>query len=242
VEPTNDANVRKALTLAVNFKDVFQAAHPDNDAAFVTELVDPDLPCYDKDHTWYSYDPAGAKAALAASKYQTAENLPKIRVTPRGVDPALNRAVQSIIEFWRQNLGINNIEFKQQPTEFGPDQDKVNLNRDDVVIRFPDTATYLYTGIDSKGPIASPDPFGMLKGYKNPKVDQLVEQALALPADDPNRCSVSLQAQQVFMDDYLVIFSGKQNVTLNARDYVKNYLKGPDRGLIQPWNIYIAQH
>jgi hypothetical protein len=65
---------------------------------------------------------------------------------------------------------------------------------------------------------------------------------LALPADDPNRCSVSLQAQQVFMDDYLVIFSGKQNVTLNARDYVKNYLKGPDRGLIQPWNIYIAQH
>jgi ABC-type transport system substrate-binding protein len=150
--------------------------------------------------------------------------------------------VQSIIEFWRQNLGINNIEFKQQPTEFGPDQDKVNLNRDDVVIRFPDTATYLYTGIDSKGPIASPDPFGMLKGYKNPKVDQLVEQALALPADDPNRCSVSLQAQQVFMDDYLVIFSGKQNVTLNARDYVKNYLKGPDRGLIQPWNIYIAQH
>jgi peptide/nickel transport system substrate-binding protein len=239
VVPTDDANVRKALTLAVNFQDVFKAAYPDGGATFATELIDPDLPCYDKDHKWYTYDPAAAKAALAASKYQNATNLPKIRVTPRGVDPALNRAVQSILEFWRQNLGVNNVEFKQQPTEFGPDQDKINMSRDDVVIRFPDTATYLFTGIDSQGDIASGD---MLKGYKNPKVDQLVEQALGLPVDDPKRCDLSLQAQQVFMDDYQVIFSGIPDTTLNARDYVKNYSKGPDRGLIQPWKMYIAQH
>ena len=82
----------------------------------------------------------------------------------------------------------------------------------------------------------------MLRGYKNPQVDQLIEKALALPIDDPQHCALGIQAQQLFMNDYLTIFSGKTIATLNARDYVKFYLKGPDRGLIQPWKIYIAQH
>ena len=56
------------------------------------------------------------------------------------------------MEMWRQNLGITNIEFKVKPDEFGEDEKKLNLLRDDVVTRFPDAATYLWTGTSSQGP------------------------------------------------------------------------------------------
>jgi hypothetical protein len=44
------------------------------------------------------------------------------------------------------------------------------------------------------------------------------------------------------MDDYQVFFFGIPESTLQAREYVKNYIKGPDVTLIEPWRIYIAQH
>src|SRR5206468_11383752 len=119
------------------------------------QIVDHDLPCVDTEHTWFQYDPDGAKAALAESSYGGADQLPKIRVTPRGANPVLQRALETIIESWRQNLGIINVEFKGQPDEFGPDADKINVSRDDVVIRFPDTATYMWVAADSAGPIAT---------------------------------------------------------------------------------------
>lgn len=239
VEPTDDANVRKALTLAVNFQDVFNVAFPIGGGTFATQLIDPDLPCVDPQNTWYPYDPDGAKAALAASTYGSAENLPKLRVTPRGVDPVMTRALESVIEFWRQNLGITNVEFQQQPDAFGQDAPRINLSRDDVVIRFPDSAQYMWTAAHSAGPIASGD---MLRGYKNPEVDSLIEQAQALAVDDPQRCELSLQSQQTFLNDFPTIFFGITDTVLNAGDYVANYFKGPDVSLIEPWNLYIKQH
>jgi len=239
VEPTDDPNVRKALTLAVNAEDVFAAAFPLGGGRMATQLLDPDLPCTDESRSWYPFDPEAARAALAASPYGSAENLPKLRVTPRGVNPNLIRGLEAVVEAWRQNLGITNIEFQQQPEAFGPNEGRINVNRDDVVIRIPDAATYMWTAADSEGPIASG---GMLQGYANPEVDRLIDQALASAVDDPQRCELALQAQRVFLDDYPVIFLGIEDATLNARDYVRNYAKGPDRALIEPWRIYIAEH
>lgn len=244
-EPTDDINVRKALILSLNFQDIFAAAFPDKDAEFVTQLIDPDIPCKEANPTWYKQDIAAAKAALAASKWGGPDKLPKIRVCPRGNWPPMNRALEVVMEQWRKNLGITNIEFKQQVTEWGPDARKLNLLRDDIVVRFPDAPTYLRTGIHSQGEMAF-DPGGdavpIMGGYKNPKVDELIDQALALPATDPKRCELALQAQKVFMDDYMVIFFGKPFSYLTTRDYVKNLIFGPDRGLIEPWKIYIAKH
>lgn len=244
--PTDDVDVRKALTLAVNFDDVFKSAYPTGEGATrATQIVDLDLPCVDSDPTWFAYDPEGAKAALAASSYGSADSLPKIRVTPRADYPPLQRGLETIIEFWRQNLGITNVEFKTRPDEFGPDADKINISRDDAVIRFPDTATYMWTAAHSAGPIARPGANpgeSMLGGYKNDQVDALIEEALALPPDDPRRCELSLQAQQLYLDDYPVMAVADEQATINTREYVKNYAKGPDVSLIQPWRIYIAQH
>jgi len=152
--------------------------------------------------------------------------------------------MEAVVESWRQNLNINNVEFQQQPESFGQDQPSINVSRDDVVIRFPDAATYMYVAADSAGAIAKSTADGgeMLRGYKNPQVDSLIEKALTLSPDDPQRCDLALQAQKLFMADNPTILVAKSVGTINARDYVAGYEKCPDVGLIAPWRIYIKQH
>jgi peptide/nickel transport system substrate-binding protein len=237
-EPTNDINVRKALMLSVNFQDVFQAAFPLGNAQMVDQLLDPDLPCREEEQSWYPYDPAAAQAALAASTYGSAENLPILRVTSRGERPQNVRALESVLEFWRQNLGIANVDFKTDEEGFGPDEPLINLTRDDVLIRFPDSATYMFDAAYSTSAI----PRDAMRGYNNPEVDALIEQALATPPEDPQRCELALEAQRVFMNDYQAMLFGAENNSLNAREYVQNYQRGPDRTFIEPWQIYIAAH
>ena len=204
-----------------------------------TQLLDPNVSCWDPDNNWGDdYDPEAAKAALAASSYGSAENLPKLRVTPRASAPTLNRALEAVMEMWRQNLGITNIEFKTRPDEFGEDAELVNLSRDDVVIRFPDGATYAWVGMHSGGPIARGS---MLKGYNNPEVDALIEAAQALSPDDPGRCENTRAAQELFMADRVGMFFGIPEGYGSVGEEVANFERGPDVGLIAPWRIYMRE-
>ena len=239
VEPTDDVNVRKALILSVDGDAIFQAAFPEGNGVQANQLLDPDLVCLEQEMSWWDFDVEAAKQAIADSKYGSVENLPKIRITPRGTDTVNNRALEAVMEQWRQNLGLTNIEFQQQPDAFGDDAELINLSRDDAVIRFPDTAQYVWVSAHTDGPIARGD---MMRGYSNAEVDSLLEEALSLAADDPQRCELALEAQRAFMDDYQFLFIGIGISTLNARDYVVNYEKGPDIGVIAPWRIYIAEH
>jgi peptide/nickel transport system substrate-binding protein len=240
VPPTDDINVRKALALSVDWDVVFKATFPvEGTGIRSTQPIDPDIPAQDPNQKGYPYDPETARAALAASKYGSADKLPKIRVTPRGTDEYNNRALEAVMEFWRKNLGITNIEYQERPTGFGDNwTELVNLNRDDVVIRFPDAAEYMWIAAHSTGPVAGPD---MLGGYKNSKLDALLEEAVVLDPDDPKRSEPALKAQQLYIDDYLMLHFGKFVMTINAREYVKNYYKGPDVGVIEPWKIKIEK-
>lgn len=235
-EPTNDINVRKALVLSVNFEEVHQAAFPVGRGVMIDQLLDPDLPCRETEQTWYTYDPEAAKAALAESSYGGAENLPTLRVTPRGERPQNVRALEAVMEFWRQNLGITNIAFEVSPEGFGPEEEQINLSRDDVLLRFPDSASYMAVAAYSTSAIAR-DAMG---GYSNPELDALIDSALATAPDDPERCDLALEAQRMFMDDYQAMIFGAEETSLNALSRVRNYKRGPDRTFIAPWEVYIA--
>lgn len=237
-EPTNDINVRKALILSVDQEAVFQAAFPLGTGVPTDQLLDPDLPCREEEIGWYPYDPEAAKAALAESSYGSAENLPTLRVTPRGERPQNVRALETVIEFWRQNLGITNIVFEEAPEGFGPEEELINITRDDVLTRFPDAATYMLVGAHSSSTI----PIEFRGGYKNDEVDALIDQALVVSPEDPARCELALEAQRLFLDDYPVVLFGAEKQSLNAREYVRNYKRGPDRTFIEPWDVYIATH
>ncbi len=238
-EPTNDPKVREALIKSVDWNAVFQAAFPiEGSGVMTTQTLDDIVTCQNADATGYPYDVEGAQAALAESSYGSAENLPKLRVTPRGSNEFNNRALQAVIEFWRQNLGIENVEFQQDPNSFGDDFDKINLSRDDVVIRFPDAATYMWAAGHSSGPVASSS---MLNGYYNEALEAAVDEALTLAPDDPRRCELALEAQAQYEGDYVIMHFGKPLRTANAREHVKEYYSGPDVSVIEPWKIYIER-
>ena len=244
--PTDDINVRKALAMAIDWEGVFNATYPAGGGIMTFSVIDPELPCrLTKDDvpgsaSYYPYDVEAAKEALTASTYGSADALPKLRVTPRGSDVYNNRALEAMMGMWRENLGLANIEFREQPDGFGEDMEKLNLNRDDAVIRFPDTITYLWTACSSAGPVTDPDG-SLLPGYENSEVDDPIFEAMGMDPEDPRRCELAKQAATAFMEDYLQFPFGKYQMTLNARDYVKNYHKGPDVGVIAPWKIYIAR-
>ena len=237
VEPTNDPKVREALILSVDWGQVFQATFPiEGSGVPTTQAMDDVLLCWDPELTGYPYDPEAAQAALAESSYGSAENLPKLRVTPRGSNEFNNRALQAVMEFWRQNLGIENVEFQESPDAFGDDFPLINLSRDDVVIRFPDAATYMWAAGHTGGPVVGSE---MLAGYNNPDLDAAIDQALTLDPDDPQRCELARQAQELYTNDYVQMHFGKPVATINAREYVQGYNKGPDISLIEPWKIQI---
>ncbi len=239
VEPTSDPKVREALIKSVDWNAVFQAAFPvEGSGVMTTQTLDDIVTCQNADATGYPFDVEGAQAALAESSYGSAENMPKLRVTPRGSNEFNNRALQAVIEFWRQNLGIENVEFQQDPNSFGDDYDKINLSRDDVVIRFPDAATYMWAAGHSSGPVASSS---MLSGYMNEALEAAVNEALTLAPDDPRRCELALEAQAQYEGDYVIMHFGKPLRTANAREHVKEYYSGPDVSVIEPWNIYIER-
>ena len=239
VEPTSDPKVREALIKSVDWNAVFQAAFPvEGSGVMTTQTLDDIVTCQNADATGYPFDVEGAQAALAESSYGSAENMPKLRVTPRGSNEFNNRALQAVIEFWRQNLGIENVEFQQDPNSFGDDYDKINLSRDDVVIRFPDAATYMWAAGHSSGPVASSS---MLSGYMNEALEAAVNEALTLAPDDPRRCELALEAQAQYEGDYVIMHFGKPLRTANAREHVKEYYSGPDVSVIEPWKIYIER-
>ncbi len=236
-EPTNDINVRKALALSVDWNAVFEATFLEGEGTPTTQPLDPSLP-QDPAQTGYPYDPEAARAALAASPYGSVNNLPKIRVTPRGSDEYNNRALQVVMEFWRQNLGLTNIEFQERPQGFGDDWATLtNLSRDDVVIRFPDPAAYMFDAGHSKGAV----PNDLLAGYTNAQLDAYLNEALQLEPTDPRRNELAFLAQQEYVDDYVMLHFGKLTPTINANEYVKNYFRGPDLSLIEPWKIDIEK-
>ncbi|MFM8594005.1 MAG: ABC transporter substrate-binding protein, partial [Chloroflexota bacterium] len=111
--PTDELAVRKALVHAVNWDEVFMAAYPQPDGVAIPakQVIDSDFTCLDSENTYMAFDVEAAKASLAESSYGSADKLPKLRVTPRAEYPPLQRALEYIIESWRQNLGIVNVEF-----------------------------------------------------------------------------------------------------------------------------------
>ena len=235
-EPTKDINVRKALIMAVNSKELYEVTFPKGPNAPVTQVLNA-VPGVDPDFPAFPYDPGGAKKALAASSYGSAENLPKIMFV--GIStPAHETAAQYIAEQWRQVLGIERVEMKPNIDSYaGPDQANVQIFRDDVGSRVPDAVSYLMGSIHS----SSGNAQRKMGGYANSKVDRLLEEAATKPVDDPDRIGLAQKAQRIFRDDWMYIPYHYVTNSKWAMPWVKNFDKNPDWQVAEPWNVYIEK-
>ena len=232
--PMDDPKVREALILAIDRDGLIKASFPDGPHT-KTDMVLNSVPgADDAAFVPYPFDPEAAKAALAASTYGGPEKLPKLLFV--GISsPANEAAAQYSAEQWRQNLGITAVDMKPQQDQYaGPDQNAVQIFRDDVGTRVPDAASYLAGSIAS----TSGNATGKMS-YKNDKVDALIAEALTKPVDDPDRVAKAQEAQRIFRDDYMFIPWYKQTMSRWALANVAGMEKNLDWQVVAPWAISI---
>lgn len=232
--PMDDINVRKALILAVDSKKMFEVAFPEGPHEPATQIVNK-VAGVDPNFDAYTYDPDAARKALAESSYKNARNLPKIMFV--GVsNPSHEAAAQYIAEQWRQVLGIEGTEMKAEIDSYeGLDQGNVQIFRDDVGTRVPDIVSYLMGSIHS----SSGNARSKMGGYYDPKVDALLEQASTKSVDDPQRISLSQEAQRIFRDAWQYIPYRYDTMSKWSMPWVSNFEKNDDWQVITPWDVSI---
>jgi peptide/nickel transport system substrate-binding protein len=150
--------------------------------------------------------------------------------------PAAEAAAQYIAEQWRQVLGIAGVEMKPQYDDYsGPDQEHVQIFRDDVATRFPDTVSYLMGSIHS----SSGNAQNKMGGYANPEVDRLLEEAGTKGTEDPDRVKLAMQANRLFREDWQFIPWYHETNGKMSMPWVKNHVLNMDWQRVDPWEIYI---
>lgn len=234
--PMDDPKVRQALIMAVDRTALFAASFPNGPHKKTDQILNSVPGADNSGFEPFPYDPEGAKKLLAESTYGGPERLPKLLFV--GVSgPAIEAAAQFIAEQWRQNLGITAVDMKpQQDAYAGPDQNAVQIFRDDVGTRVPDAVSYLLGSIAS----SSGNAKNKLGGYKNDKVDSLLAEASGKAADDPQRVALAQEAQKLFREDWAFIPWYAQTMSRWANANVAGMEKNLDWQVVAPWNISIS--
>lgn len=212
--PFNDANVRKAFSMAFNrqqYIDVVMNGH----ALPAIGVYPPGLPGFNIALQGLPYDPAQARELLKQSKYGT--NLPPIVFTNSGIGSYVSSDVAALADMWKKNLGVTIMVENLEP----------NFYYDQI---YSDNHGQLFSG----GWCADyPDPENFADvlfhsgsnqnngGYSNPTLDSLLEAA-RVEQDVTRRIEMYQQAEKIIVDDAAALF------TVHYLDYqlVKPYVKG----------------
>ena len=114
--PLDDLNVRKALNLAIDKREIATIVLGDQ-VVPATGILPPGFPGFNSSVSGYEFDPEQAKRLLLDSKYgEDLENMPPITITTPGSFGAnVSLDMEVILAMWEKNLGIKT-EFQQ--TEF----------------------------------------------------------------------------------------------------------------------------
>ncbi|MBI3943356.1 MAG: hypothetical protein HY326_10120 [Chloroflexi bacterium] len=238
LEPMDDLNVRKALVHAVDWDKAMVAAWEGarNDRVMKTILT-PELACYKADN-WpdFGYNPAKAKQELAASKYGSADKLPKIRISSNGQSPNYIRVAEIALEQWKTNLGITNAELKAGSIDaWGQDQTLVNVRRESAGAILPDPVNFLQQHYIKQNSDSG-------AGLKDDDVGKMLADANLMKRDDPKFCAAVQQAEAKLLGNYYFLPMVWDLYEYTAKPWVKNLSTNVDNNWYTLLDMYIAKH
>ncbi len=222
--PLDDLNVRKALNLAIDKREIATIVLGDQ-VVPATGILPPGFPGFNSSVSGYEFDPEEAKRLLLASTYgDDLENMPPITITTPGSFGAnVSLDMEVILAMWEKNLGIKT-EFQQ--TEFATflkDLHKGRFQMFDIgwIADYPDPENFLDILFYS-------DSSNNHTNYNNPDVDALLEQA-RIERDETTRFSIYNEVEQTILDDAPWIplwYSGERYLLVkpNVHDFLQTPL------------------
>ncbi len=216
-----DVRVRQAVAYATDKNKIVQVVFAGKrDAA--QDILAEGIPGFDPKFQGLPYDPAKAKALLAAAGHANGADLPPVPLTYRQGQPELEKTVVLIQQMWSDNLGL---QVKPQVTEWGAMLDREDKNALECYhIRWAadylDPQDYYSVLLRSGGPENH-------VVYSNPKFDALCDAA-DVSQQPAARAALYRQAARIAADEAPVIpLYYQQDVEL-----IKPYVSGIDDGLM----------
>jgi peptide/nickel transport system substrate-binding protein len=228
--PFDDPQLRKAVIYSFDSKSLLNAIVKDGGVAAGNQPVGPALWTYAKD-TWqayqsraegYAYDPAKAKAAIAASKHPKGA---KGKILTDGDSLRINAA--QAIQAGAKSIGVDLAIEKLSNEELTSRQFSGKRDYDIILGGW---------GSDYPDPAANVQPFlsSGLAGdggsnfavYKNKKVDALLDQQAVL-ADDAKRAELLIEALTIANADAPYIFIDHPKIFYASSKKIKGYTLSP---------------
>ena len=208
--PFDDLNVRKAFSLGANMWEIVPAILGPK-AQYGGGILTEGNACSQYPDVGYPYDPEAARAALAASKYGSASNVPV--PTLEISRPSIISIFEVVQEQWKDNLGIEINLVRLEPGQ--QRREVVEFRRQSIGGRIPDPSGILNDlGHSTAGAVQNSGKFS------NPQLDALIEAAQSMTLDDPNYCNAWQEIEKTIMENF----------------YYFPLMAGDDRTwVVQPW-------
>jgi len=239
IEPMDDINVRKALAHAVDWSTAINAAwEGSRNDRLMTSILTPELQCYQPGN-WpdWGFDPAKAKEELAASKYGSAEALPKIRITTGGQSQNYIRTGEIMMEQWKENLGITDVELRPgvMADAWGQEADLVNIRRQSQGAILPDPVSLIASHYASQSSATG-------SGIVDEELASMLDELKLMSREDPAFCAGVLAAEAKLLGHYILLPMIWDVYEYNVKPHVMNFGTNVDNNWANLLDMYIAEH
>jgi oligopeptide transport system substrate-binding protein len=213
VAPFDDADVRRAFSMAINRQRIIAATMSD----MVTPakgILPPGIPGYSDKLNGLPYDPAAAKKLLNASRY--AGKMPPVIVDVSGWGNAIPDWLGAAIQDWRVNLDVE-VKVRQLEPEdymYSIRQEKDQMFINGWIADYPDPQNFLdllfHSGVENNN-----------GEYSNREIDALLDKAAVEP-DENLRYDLYRKIEQSLVEQAATLPMW-HNTNYNL---VKPYVKG----------------
>jgi oligopeptide transport system substrate-binding protein len=220
-EPFTDQKVREAFSEALNregwVKDVLKGL-----GSPTLTWIPKGFPGYDANENRWGFDPAAAKAAIAASTYGSVDKLPEITATFS--DTPRNRTRNEwLAANYKDVLGVDIKLNPVESTTYTALTKDINTAPQMYILGwcadYPDPQNWLSVYWKTGG-------FGQRIGYSNPELDALLTNA-DKELDPAKRMQLYADAQKLLTDGAPVAFFWNNVNTYLVKPYVKNITTTP---------------